>query len=194
MLRDPRIWALAIPDFGIVLSTYGLGLWLPQIIKGFGFSNLETGLAVACVYVLSSIVSVLWCLSSDRAGERIRHVAIAALLGAGGLILAAFTQGSLICIAGLAVGMAGTLAAISVFWALPSGFLGSTAAAGGIALINSLANLGGFAGPYMMGWLKATSGGYTLGLCTLAAGLTMTAILIFVVGGTLGLKTQPSMA
>ncbi len=190
MLRDPRVWALAIPDFGIVLSTYGLGLWLPQIVKSFGFSNLQTGLAVAAVYVLSSIVSVLWCLSSDRAGERIRHVAIAALVGAGGLLAAVFTQGSLVCIVGLAVGMAGTLAAISVFWALPSGFLGSTAAAGGIALINSLANLGGFAGPYLMGWLKAESGGYTLGLGALAAGLTATAILIFVVGQTLGLKVR----
>jgi len=185
MLRDVRIWALAIPDFGIVLSTYGLGLWLPQIVKGFGFTNVETGLAVAAVYVLSSVVSVLWCLSSDRAGERIRHVAIAALVGASGLVFAAFTLGSFICI----VGMAGTLAAISVFWAVPSGILRGTAAAGGIALINSLANLGGFAGPYLMGWLKAASGGYTLGLCALAAGLTMTAILIFVVGRTLVPRT-----
>lgn len=194
MLRDARVWALAIPDFGIVLSTYGLGLWLPQIVKSFGFTNLQTGLAVAAVYMLSSVVSVLWCLSSDRAGERIRHVAIAALIGASGLLVAAFTQGSLLCIFGLAVGMAGTLAAISVFWALPSGFLGSTAAAGGIALINSLANLGGFAGPYLMGWLKASSGGYTLGLCTLAAGLTATAALIFVVGNTLGLRARPATA
>jgi MFS transporter, ACS family, tartrate transporter len=194
MLRDARVWALAIPDFGIVLSTYGLGLWLPQIVKGFGFSNLQTGRAVAAVYVLSSLASVLWCLSSDRAGERIRHVAVAALIGAGGLLVAAFTLGNIVCIVGLAVGTAGTLAAISVFWALPSGFLGSTAAAGGIALINSLANLGGFAGPYMMGWLKASSGGYALGLCALSAGLTSTAILIFVVGRTLVSAMQPATA
>jgi ACS family tartrate transporter-like MFS transporter len=194
MLRDSRVWALAIPDFGIVLTTYGLGLWLPQIVKGFGFSNLQTGMVVAGVYVLSSIVSVLWCLSSDRAGERIRHVAVAALIGAGGLTAAAFTQGNFICIVGLAVGMAGTLAAISVFWSLPSGFLGSTAAAGGIALINSLANLGGFAGPYMMGWLKAASGGYTLGLGVLAGGLIMAALMILIVGQSLGLRVQTASA
>ena len=182
MLRDPRVWALAIPDFGIVLSTYGVGLWLPQIVKSLGFSNLGTGFAVASVYVLSSVVSILWCLSSDRANERIRHVSAAALLGAAGLIAAAFTQGTIFCVFALAVGMSGTLAAISVFWALPSGFLGSTAAAGGIALINSLANLGGFAGPYLMGWLKVASGGYTLGLCALAAGLIMTASLILLFG------------
>lgn len=189
MLRDPRVWALAIPDFGIVLSTYGVGLWLPQIVKSLGFSNLGTGFAVAAVYVLSSVVSILWCLSSDRANERIRHVSAAALLGAAGLIAAAFTQGTFFCVFALAVGMSGTLAAISVFWALPSGFLGSTAAAGGIALINSLANLGGFAGPYLMGWLKVASGGYTLGLCALAAGLIMTASLILLLGR--GFTRQP---
>jgi ACS family tartrate transporter-like MFS transporter len=90
----------------------------------------------------------------------------------------------------LAIGMAGTLATISVFWALPSGFLGSTAAAGGIALINSLANLGGFAGPYLMGWLKAATGGYAAGLGVLAFGLIATAALILLVGRTL---TLPAM-
>jgi ACS family tartrate transporter-like MFS transporter len=185
MLKDARVWVLAIPDFGIVLSTYGVGLWLPQIVKGLGFSNIGTGFGVAAVYIVASIVSVLWCLSSDRAGERVRHVSIAAILGAGGLLLAAFTTGSLVCMLALAIGMAGTLAAISVFWALPSGFLGSTAAAGGIALINSLANLGGFAGPYLMGWLKAATGGYAAGFGVLAFGLTMTAILILLTGRTL---------
>ncbi len=137
---------------------------------------MGTGAAVAMVYVASSIVSVLWCLSSDRSQERVRHVSLAALVGAVGLTVAAFTQGTIVCVLALAMGMAGTLAAISVFLALPSSFLGRTAAAGGIALINSLANLGGFAGPYLMGWLKAATGGYAAGLGVLAGGLTMTAV------------------
>ena len=188
MLRDPRVWALAIPDFGIVLSTYGVGLWLPQIVKGLGFSNLGVGGVVAAVYIASSIATVLWCLSSDRAGERIRHVAIASVIGASGLIAAAFTQGSIVCVFALAIGMSGTLAAISVFWSLPSSFLGQTAAAGGIALINSLANLAGFAGPYLMGWLKTATGGYAAGLGVLGGGLLMTAITILLVGRTLGFR------
>jgi ACS family tartrate transporter-like MFS transporter len=188
MLRDPRVWALAIPDFGIVLSTYGVGLWLPQIVKGLGFSNLGVGGVVALVYVASSIATILWCLSSDRAGERIYHVAVASVIGAGGLIAAAFTQGSIVCVFALAIGMSGTLAAISVFWSLPSSFLGQTAAAGGIALINSLANLAGFAGPYLMGWLKTATGGYAAGLGVLGGGLLMTAVTILLVGRTLGLR------
>jgi ACS family tartrate transporter-like MFS transporter len=190
MLRDPRVWALAIPDFGIVLSTYGVGLWLPQIVKGLGFSNLGVGMVVAFVYLVSSIATILWCLSSDRAGERVRHVAIAAVIGAGGLIVAAFTQGSIVCVLALAVGMSGTLAAISVFWALPSSFLGQTAAAGGIALINSLANLAGFAGPYLMGWLKTATGGYAAGLGVLGGGLLMTAVTILLVGRTLDFRVR----
>jgi ACS family tartrate transporter-like MFS transporter len=190
MLRDPRVWMLAIPDFGIVLSTYGVGLWLPQIVKGLGFSNLGVGAAVALVYIASSIISVLWCLSSDRAGERIRHIAFAAVTGAAGLIVAALTQGSLTCVVALAVGMGGTLAAISVFWSLPSSFLGQSAAAGGIALINSLANLAGFAGPYLMGWLKAATGGYAAGLGVLGTGLLMTAATILLVGRTLDFRVR----
>jgi len=188
MLRDPRVWALAIPDFGIVLSTYGVGLWLPQIVKSLGFSNLGVGGVVALVYIVSSIATILWCLSSDRAGERIRHVAIASVIGASGLILAAFTQGSIVCVLALAVGMSGTLAAISVVASLPTNNLGQTAAAGGIALINSLANLAGFAGPYLMGWLKTATGGYAAGLGVLGGGLLMTAVTIFLVGRTLGFR------
>jgi ACS family tartrate transporter-like MFS transporter len=120
----------------------------------------------------------------------VRHVAVAALIGAAGLIVAAFTAGSIVCIFALAVGMAGTLAAISVFWALPSGFLGATAAAGGIALINSLANLAGFAGPYLMGWLKNATGGYAAGLGVLGGGLLMTAVTILLVGRTLDFKVR----
>jgi ACS family tartrate transporter-like MFS transporter len=126
-------------------------------------------------------------------------VATAALFGASGLVVAAFTTGSLACMPALAIGIAGTLAAISVFWALPSGFLRGTAAAGGIALINSIANLGGFAGPYLMGWLKTATGGYGAGLGVLAFGLTMTAALILLIGRTLvvpsrrGAVESPSM-
>ncbi|MBV9990666.1 MAG: MFS transporter [Alphaproteobacteria bacterium] len=186
MIGDARVWALALPDFGIVLSTYGLGLWLPQIVKGLSFSNFDTGVAVGLVYVASSVVSVLWCLSSDRSGERVRHVAVAAVIGACGLFAAAFLQGTIWCVAALGVAMAGTLAAISVFWALPSSFLRGTAAAGGIALINSLANLGGFAGPYLMGGLKTWSGGYSLGFVALGLGLVMTAATILLLGRSLG--------
>ncbi len=190
MLRDPRVWALAIPDFGIVLSTYGLGLWLPQIVKGLGYSNLGTGLVVAAVYALSSVVSVGWCLSSDRAGERIRHVAVAALLGASGLAVAAFAEETTLRIVALAVGMAGTLAAISVFWALPSGFLKGTAAAGGIAPDQLARQSRGLRRSLSDGRAEERDRGYAAGFLVLAAGLVMTAATILLLGRSLGFRQR----
>ena len=185
MLRDARVWLLAVPDFCIVLALYGLGLWLPQMVRALGYSNFGTGLVVAALYAASIAVSILWSLSSDRHGERIRHIAVAACLGAAGMIAAAFTAGTLVSVVALMVAAAGIYASVSVFWALPSTFLGRTAAAGGIALINSLANLGGFCGPYLMGWLKSATGSYAAGIGLLGVSLILAAISILAVGRTL---------
>jgi len=184
MLRDARVWLLAIPDFGIVLGLYGLNLWLPQIVKAMGYSNTETSLVVAVPYVVSMAVMVLWGMSSDARGERIWHIAAAALLGAAGLAAAALLHSTLGILIALTLAAAGIHAALSVFWTLPTGYLGGTAAAGGIALINSISNTGGFFGPYVMGWLKGHTGGYSAGLGVLAGALTLAAILVVMIGRT----------
>jgi len=132
MLRDARVWLLAIPDFGIVLGLYGLNLWLPQIIKAMGYSNTETSLVVAVPYVVSMVTMVLWGMSSDVRGERIWHIASAALLGAFGLAAAALLHSTLGVLIALTLAAAGIHAALSVFWTLPTAYLGGTAAAGGI--------------------------------------------------------------
>jgi len=185
MLRDRRVWLLSIPDFGIVLALYGLNLWLPQIVKEMGFTNIETGFVVAVPYVVSMAVMVLWGMSSDARGERIWHIVAAALLGAAGLVGAAFAHSSLGVLIALTIAAAGIYAALSVFWTLPTSFLGGTAAAGGIALINSISNTGGFFGPYIMGWLKQHTGSYSAGLGVLSVGLIVAAILIVAIGRTL---------
>jgi ACS family tartrate transporter-like MFS transporter len=182
MLRDPRVWLLAIPDFGIVLGLYGLNLWLPQIVKAMGFSNSETSLVVALPYIASMAVMVLWGVSSDARGERIWHIASAALLGALGLAAAALLHSTLGVLIALTLAAAGIHAALSVFWTLPTSYLGGTAAAGGIALINSISNTGGFFGPYIMGWLKGHTGGYSAGLGVLAGALMLAAVLVVTIG------------
>jgi MFS transporter, ACS family, tartrate transporter len=192
MLRDARVWALTIPDFCIVLGLYGLNLWLPQMVKEMGFTNLETGFVVAAPYLVSSAVMVLWGLSSDARNERVWHISAAALLGASGLAGAALFHSHLAVLASLTVAACGIYAALAVFWTLPTSFLGGTAAAGGIALINSISNTGGFFGPYIMGWLKSHTGGYSAGLGVLAAALVVASILVVAVGRTLTLagRTQ----
>jgi ACS family tartrate transporter-like MFS transporter len=176
-LLDPRVWILAAADFGIILALYGVGLWLPQIVKAMGFSNLETGFVVAMPYIAAMLAMIAWARSSDRRRERTLHIAIPALLAAASLIASALLGANLWAVITLTLATMGIYAALVVFWALPTSFLGGTAAAGGIALINAIANLGGFLGPYLMGWLKEKTGGYETGMAVLAVGL-ISAVLI----------------
>ncbi|HEY4941145.1 MAG TPA: MFS transporter [Rhizomicrobium sp.] len=185
MLADPRVWLLAIPDFGIVLALYGVNLWLPQIVKEMGFSNLETSFIGAAPYFAAMFAMVLWGMSSDRRGERLWHITSACLVGAAGLIGAALFHSHALVLLSLAVSVCGVYAALAVFWTLPPSFLGGTAAAGGIALINSISNLGGFFGPAIMGWLKQHTGGFSAGIGVLAAGMIVSAILVLLIGRTL---------
>ena len=185
MLKDPRIWLLIVPDFGIVLALYGLNLWLPQMVKAMGYTNLGTGFVVAGLYFASAVSMVVWGISSDRSGERIGHISAAALLGAAGMLAAALQPPGPGVLVALTVAAIGTYAALSVFWTLPTSFLGGTAAAGGIALVNSFSNLGGFVGPTVMGWLRAATGGYSAGLAVLSGGMLLAAILVIVVGRSL---------
>ncbi|HXC54537.1 MAG TPA: MFS transporter [Rhizomicrobium sp.] len=185
MLLDPRVWLLSLPDFGIVLALYGVNLWLPQIVRGMGFSILQTSFLAALPYLAAMFVMVLWGISSDARGERIWHIAVASLLGAAGLVGAALFQSHALVLLSLSVSVCGVYAALAVFWTLPPSFLGGTAAAGGIALINSISNLGGFFGPAIMGWLKQHTGTYAAGMGVLAAGLVVAAVLVIAIGRTL---------
>lgn len=184
-LSDLRVWWIAAADFGIVFALYGIGFWLPQIVKAMGFSNLETGFVVAGPYVICAFAMVAWARSSDVRGERVWHVVIAALLGAGGLAAAAMLHANMFSLIALTVAAIGIYAALVSIWTLPSSILGGTAAAGGIALINSLANLGGFIGPFVMGWLKQSTGGYETGMAVLAAGLLTSVVLVLALARTL---------
>ena len=182
MLADRRIWILIIPDFSIVIGLYGMGLWMPQMIKVLGFSNLETGFLVALPYIASMIAMVVLGLSSDRAGERVWHVAGAAFAGALGLLGAVLLHNPVLIIASFCLAASGIYGALAVFWTLPTAILRGMAAAGGLALLNSFANLGGFFGPYLMGWLKQTTGDYIVGMSLLAAMLTFAGIATLVIG------------
>jgi ACS family tartrate transporter-like MFS transporter len=193
MFRDPRVWLLAIPDFGIVLALYGINLWLPQIVREMGFSILETSFINAVPYVAASVVMVLWGLSSDARRERVWHVASAAVLGAAGLACAALFHSPAAVLVSMTVAVCGVYAALAVFWTLPPSFLGGTAAAGGIALINSISNLGGFWGPTIMGWAKAHTGGFAGGLAVLALSMSIAAVMVVMIGRTLSFAGRAAL-
>ena len=177
-LSDPRIWMLALADFGIILTVYGIGLWLPQMVKALGFDDLQTGFVVAVPYMATMIAMIVWARVSDARGERIRHIVQPALIAAASLLIAAFLGASLWTVVALTVATMGVYAALVVLWTLPQSFLGGTAAAGAIALVNSIANLGGFLGPTVVGYLKQATGSYAAAMGFLSMGLVMTAIVI----------------
>ncbi|MES2256374.1 MAG: MFS transporter [Pseudomonadota bacterium] len=182
MLADKRIWILIIPDFSIVIGLYGMGLWMPQMIKGLGFTNLETGFLVALPYLIAMLAMVLLGLSSDRSGDRVWHVAGAAFAGALGLAGVVLSHNPVLVIACFCLASSGIYGALAVFWTLPTAILRGMAAAGGLALLNSFSNLGGFFGPTLMGWLKQSTGTYTMGMLLLAGMLAFAGIATLVIG------------
>lgn len=191
-LGDWRVWVLAVTDIGIVLPLYGLNLWLPQIVKAMGFTNLETGFVAALPYAASTIGMILWARSSDRFGERIWHVAIPVLFASASLVAAALLKSELIVIFALTCASVGIYAALVTYWTLPPSFLGGTAAAGGIAAINSVGNLGGFLGPTAMGWLKQSTGDYTAGMLVLAGFLVVPAVVVVLLARARTLALAPA--
>lgn len=182
MLLDARIWLLMVPDFSIVIALYGLNLWQPQMVKALGYSNLETGFIVALPYLLAMGAMVLLGISSDRSGERAGHVAFGAVAGAAGMLGAVWFASHGLIILSLCVACSGIYAALAVFWTLPASMLRGTAAAGGLALLNSFSNLGGFFGPYLMGWARQQTGNFTLGMTLLAGMLVLAGISVLWIG------------
>ncbi|HEX3673210.1 MAG TPA: MFS transporter [Rhizomicrobium sp.] len=177
-LKDVRIWVLGLADIGIITTHYGIGLWLPQVVKATGLSALATGFVVAIPYVVALGVMLAWAQSSDSRHERTVHVVAPALLASASLLAAAFFGGETFTIVALGLALICTYAALVVFWTLPMSILGGSAAAGAIALVNAVGNLGGFLGPSLMGWLKDRTGNYSSGMAVLALGLILTAAVV----------------
>jgi ACS family tartrate transporter-like MFS transporter len=184
-LRDPRVLVLALVIFGTGFARFGIGLWLPLIVQGMGFSNLQIGFVVAAPYVVASVAMILWGRSSDKRNERTWHIAAPVLVAASGLIFASLTHSDLLLFAALACAVVCIEATQGPFWSLPSLFLGGTAAAGGIGLIAATGQSGAFFGSSIMGVLRDATGDYTTGMAVLAGALTMSAIAILALGRVL---------
>jgi MFS family permease len=168
-LRDVRVLVLAAIQFGFTLGSYGIGIWLPLILKEYHLSNLAIGWTVAIPYLFASIGMIVWARYVDQKGHRLVNLAIACFLGAAGLAAPILSDSLTAALVGFSVALIGVSAARAVFWTLPTRFLTGVAAAGGLAFINSIGTVGGFAGPSMMGWLREFSGSYVFGLAAVAA-------------------------
>jgi MFS transporter, ACS family, tartrate transporter len=168
-LVNPRVFGLSLVYFGAVAMNYGLSFFLPQIVKAFGLNTFLTTLVSATPYLVGVIGMVWWGRRSDRVGERRFHTAIPLFVAAAGIAISTALDDPTLKMISLCVAGFGIFACLPVFWALPTAFLSGAAAAAGIAVINSIGNLAGFAGPFAMGWIKDHTGSYTGGLLLLAA-------------------------
>jgi MFS transporter, ACS family, tartrate transporter len=179
-LADPRVLVMALIYFGTSAGLYTLGLWAPQIIRQFGFSAFGTGMLNAIPNVLAVVGMVLWARHSDRKGERAWHVIIPCVAAGLGLAFAGMSQTIVEVVLALILVNVGISAAKAPLWAMPASFLSGAGAAAGIAMINSIGNLGGFVGPFVIGWLKTLTGGYAAGLYVVAVFVTLSAVLTLI--------------
>jgi ACS family tartrate transporter-like MFS transporter len=175
-----RVWLLSSILFMNSLVTYGIFLWLPKMLRdasgmeGFALSSLTS-----IPFVAALVAMVVVGRHSDRTGERKLHVAACAATAALGLVLAMASQGSLwLLVISFTLSQMAQRALVGVFWTLPPIFLGGTAAAAGIGLINAVGNLGGFVGPAAVGALKDATGSYNSGLAVFVAALVIEAVLV----------------
>lgn len=175
-LRDPRVLILAFSYFCMIVGVLGITLWLPQILKHAGLSTTAVGLTSAVPYLIGSIGMIAWAYRMDRSRAFLGSYVVTCLVAAAGFALSASSDSLWIMVAGIAMAMVGMNACRPAIFSLLSGFLQGAAAAAGIALVNSIGNLGGFFGPYMMGWLKDATGSFSAGLFGLAFMLALAAV------------------
>jgi len=183
---DRRLVLFSLVYFCCAMGLYGTGFWIPQLIKNTGVKDpLHVGLLSAIPYGCGAVAMVLFGRSSDRSGERRVHFAVASLLGAAGIVASnLYKENTLAAMIGLSVATAGILATFPLFWPMPTALLGGTAAAAGIAWINSLGNLAGFFGPSIVGWMTDWTKRSDYGLYVVAAAMVLgaTLVLFFVPG------------
>jgi MFS transporter, ACS family, tartrate transporter len=176
-LTDIRVVILAVVQFGFTLGSYGVGIFLPQIIKTSTLSNVTVGYLVAIPYFFASVGMIWWAWHVDRTGQKIKNLTIACALATLGLAASVLSTQLAIALSALTVALVGITSARAIFWPIPTRFLTAIGAATGLAFINSIGTAGGFAGPYLMGWLKDFTGSFTYGLLVMAGILFVTTLL-----------------
>ena len=176
---DKKVLKLCFIYFMWVIGFWGFNFWMPQVLKGLsGWSASLVGLAIAIPMSVALVAQLFWGSSSSRSGEKRWHVASAMFLGAVGLAVTPFVANPMLSLVCICIAAIGVYAAMGVWWTVPTTFLSGAAAAGATALINSIANLGGYFGPYLLGVIKGQTGSYDYGYfalaaCMLLAGMVM---------------------
>lgn len=183
VLIAPRIWLLSLVYFGVATTMYGVTLWLPSMIRSLsGLSYFITGMVSALPFVATAVAMVLVGMRSDRTGERRWHTAIPAFVGAGALVAAGYGSSTVVVVACIGLGLVCAESMVGPFWAMATSRMAGLSAAAGIAVINSLANLGGYYGPDIIGFFRKLNGGFRGGLLAIGATLALSGVIALIVG------------
>ncbi len=191
-MRSPgrACWYLALLYFCIVVGLYGIGFWMPQVIQTFGRTPLQIGFLTAIPYLFAAVGMVLWGRHSDATGERIWHIALPLLVGGAAFAWSAASLPLILTMVALTLATLGIYCAIGTFWSLPTAILTGTGAAAGLALVNAIGNLGGLAGPTVIGIMKQTTGDFMGALMFLAGALLLGAVITLLFGYAQGHATS----
>jgi len=180
---SPRIWLLSLVYFGVSTTMYGVTLWLPSVIRAFsGLSYFWTGVVAVIPFILTTAAMVLVGMRSDRTGERRWHTALSAFVAAAGLVVAGYTHSPVLVVAAISLGLAGAESMVGPFWALATSMMAGLSAGAGIAVINSLGNLGGYFGPDIIGFFRSGNGGFRGGLLAIGATVALSGLTALIVG------------
>ena len=178
-MKNSKVLYLSFIYFVYQCGSLGVGYWMPQILKSLSkdSSHFEVGLYATLPYIVASIVMVLWSRRSDRLDERRVHSSLPLLLAAIAMFAAGQATSFAMALGAICLALSGLYAFKSPFWALPTLFLDRSTAAISIAVINSIGNLGGFVGPYLIGWIKGAKGGGLAALSVLSALLLLSFLM-----------------
>ena len=192
VLTDGRVWLLAIIYFGFIYGLYALAFFLPTIIAGFEesfgtkFNVFQRGLITAIPYLPAAIALYLWSSDASRRGVKVWHVGIPAIVGAVSIPLALYMPTSALTIFCITITACAIFSALPNFWSFPSRFLTGASAAAGIALINTVGNVAGFAAPYITGAVRDATGLYQLPMFIVGAMMLVSAVLTFAILSRIG--------
>ena len=176
------VFVFALINFCFIVGSLGVSIWMPQIVRGFGLSYVATGFVSALPYLIASILMLWWGRLAARSNHRMFYVVGALATAAVALALSVATTSPVLSMLALTVTVCGIMGFLATFWAVPSSFLTGPAAAAGLAVIVSIGNLGGFVGPYLIGYLRQQTNSFIIPLLTIAAIMLTGAIIMAVVG------------
>ena len=169
-----KVWLLAGVSLGLNTCSYGISMWLPNVIRSLsGVSNFVIGLLSVIPYLSAAVIMVLVGSHSDRTGERRWHIAVPAFVGGAAMMAVSYSTSVALVVAAMTLGMIGVSSMMGPFWAVPPSFLAEGAAAAGIALINCIGNLGGLIGPYVVGRVRSSTGSFGGGLLAIGVALAI---------------------